>query len=92
MRRRGYTVRYCGDDAVYDTRKGTQGHLRSDTHDDGDQLDSDQYALVLSSNCKSERVTPGPLLRLNRQSDLWNTPAVHSALQNYLHPNTGRLD
>ena len=24
VRRRGYTVRYCGDDAVYDTRKGTQ--------------------------------------------------------------------
>tara|TARA_B100001769_G_scaffold270981_1_gene263065 strand:+ start:3001 stop:3819 length:819 start_codon:yes stop_codon:yes gene_type:complete len=50
VRRRGYTVRYCGDDAVYDTRKGTQGHLRSEVHDDGDELDSDQYPLVWSSN------------------------------------------
>ena len=46
VRRRGYTVRYCGDDAVYDSRKGTQSHLRSDLHEDGDQLDSLQYPLV----------------------------------------------
>ena len=50
VRRRGYTVRYCGDDAVYDTRKGTQGHLRSESHRDGDQLDSDQYPLVWSAS------------------------------------------
>lgn len=50
VRRRGYTVRYCGDDAVYDSRKGTQGHLRSDQHNDGDSLDSDQYPLVWESN------------------------------------------
>ena len=48
-RRRGYTVRYCGDDAVYDTRKGTQGHLRSDQHSDGDALDSDLYPVVWQS-------------------------------------------
>ncbi|MCS5689934.1 MAG: phytanoyl-CoA dioxygenase family protein [Actinomycetota bacterium] len=46
VRRRGYTVRYCGDDAVYDTRKGTQGHLQSDRHRDGDSLDSDLYPVV----------------------------------------------
>jgi hypothetical protein len=46
----GYTVRYCGDDAVYDTRKGTQGHLRSDQHGDGDSLDSDLYPLVWQSH------------------------------------------
>ena len=50
VRRRGYTVRYCGDDAVYDTRKGTQGHLRSESHRDGDQLDSDQYPLVWNAS------------------------------------------
>ena len=45
-RRRGYAVRYTGDDVVYDTRPGTNMHLRSFVHKDGDILDSDQYPVV----------------------------------------------
>ena len=45
-RRRGYAVRYTGDDVVYDTRPGTNVHLRSFVHKDGDVLDSDQYPVV----------------------------------------------
>ena len=46
-RRRGYTVRYTGDDAVYDTRPGTNVHLRNAELNDGDSLDSEQYPLVI---------------------------------------------
>ena len=46
LRRRGYTVRYTGDDAVYDPRPGTNMNLRSETHDDGDPLDSDRFPVV----------------------------------------------
>ena len=46
VRRRGYAVRYTGDDVVYDTRPGTNTHLRSPDHEDGDVLDSDQYPVV----------------------------------------------
>ena len=46
QRRRGYAVRYTGDDVVYDTRVGTNEHLRSSAHRDGDPLDSERYPLV----------------------------------------------
>ena len=46
VRRRGYAVRYTGDDAVYDTRPGTHPDLRSDHHIDGQRLDSDRFPLV----------------------------------------------
>ncbi len=45
-RRRGYTVRYTGDDIVYDTRSGTNNHLRNTALKDGDALDSEQYPVV----------------------------------------------
>ncbi|MDH3680070.1 MAG: phytanoyl-CoA dioxygenase family protein [Acidimicrobiia bacterium] len=47
VRRRGYTIRYTGDDAVYDTRVGTNKNLRSDVHADGDLLDSDRFPVVI---------------------------------------------
>ena len=46
QRRRGYAVRYTGDDVVYDTRVGTNENLRSSAHRDGDPLDSERYPLV----------------------------------------------
>ena len=46
-RRRGYAVRYTGDDAAYDTRIGTNLNLHSDAHADGDPLDSDRFPVVL---------------------------------------------
>ena len=46
VRRRGYAVRYTGDDAVYDTRAGTHADLRSDHHIDGQRLDSGRFPLV----------------------------------------------
>lgn len=46
VRRRGYAVRYTGDDVVYDTRPGTNKGLRSDTHEDGEPLDSKRYPVV----------------------------------------------
>ena len=46
VRRRGYTIRYTGDDAVYDTRLGTNKNLRSDAHADGDPLDSERFPVV----------------------------------------------
>jgi ectoine hydroxylase-related dioxygenase (phytanoyl-CoA dioxygenase family) len=46
-RRRGYTVRYTGDDAVYDTRPGTNTHLRCADLSDGDALDSSVFPLLL---------------------------------------------
>jgi ectoine hydroxylase-related dioxygenase (phytanoyl-CoA dioxygenase family) len=45
-RRRGYTIRYTGDDVVYDARPGTNIHLRNATLNDGDPLDSGQYPVV----------------------------------------------
>lgn len=39
-RRRGYTIRYTGDDVVYDTRPGTNIHLHNASLNDGDPLDS----------------------------------------------------
>jgi ectoine hydroxylase-related dioxygenase (phytanoyl-CoA dioxygenase family) len=46
VRRRGYTVRYTGDDARYYAGPGTNQFLRNDTLDDGAVLDSKQYPVV----------------------------------------------
>ena len=48
-RRRGYTVRYTGDDAVYDTRTGTNKYLRSADLKDGDPLDSAVFPVILTA-------------------------------------------
>jgi ectoine hydroxylase-related dioxygenase (phytanoyl-CoA dioxygenase family) len=45
-RRRGYTVRYTGDDVTYDTRPGPNEHLKSAAHADGDPLDSDRFPVA----------------------------------------------
>ncbi len=45
-RRRGYTVRYIGDDIRYDSRPGTNEHLRSDDYEDGDRLTAPLYPQV----------------------------------------------
>jgi len=50
QRRRGYAVRYTGDDVVYDTRPGTNVHLRNKLLADGQPLDSAQYPVVLRTN------------------------------------------
>ncbi|MDE0846982.1 MAG: phytanoyl-CoA dioxygenase family protein [Acidimicrobiales bacterium] len=49
VRRRGYTVRYTGDDAVYDDRTGTNLNLRSHSHQDGSLLDSARFPVVWES-------------------------------------------
>ena len=46
VRRRGYTVRYTGDDARYDTRPGTAIPLLTDELRDGDPMDSALYPVV----------------------------------------------
>ena len=46
VRRRGYAVRYTGDDVVYCERPGTNKGLRSAEHADGDPLDSSRYPVV----------------------------------------------
>jgi ectoine hydroxylase-related dioxygenase (phytanoyl-CoA dioxygenase family) len=48
IRRRGYAVRYTGDDVRYDTRPGPNEHLKSDRHADGDRLDSERFPLVIA--------------------------------------------
>ena len=45
-RRRGYTVRYTGDDVVYDVRKGISQPLLCDELQQGGPLDSDRYPVV----------------------------------------------
>lgn len=45
--RRGYTVRYTGDDVTYDSRIGTSKPLHSDVLNDGDPMDCAQYPLIL---------------------------------------------
>jgi ectoine hydroxylase-related dioxygenase (phytanoyl-CoA dioxygenase family) len=45
-RRRGYTVRYCGDDARYFSGPGSNKELRNPALADGDPLASAQYPLV----------------------------------------------
>ena len=46
VRRRGYTVRYTGDDIRYDTRPGTNEHLRGGGYADGDRLRAPLYPEV----------------------------------------------
>jgi len=46
VRRRGYTVRYTGDQAWYDTRPGTSAPLMTDELQDGDPMDSAIYPVV----------------------------------------------
>ena len=46
VRRRGYAVRYTGNDVTYSTRPGTNRDLRNAMLRDGDALDSAQYPLV----------------------------------------------
>lgn len=45
-RRRGYTVRYCGDDATYFGGPGPNAGLRNPNLKTGDDLASDQYPVV----------------------------------------------
>ncbi len=45
-RRRGYAVRYTGDDVVYDSRVGTNASLCSEGHRDGMVLTSSRYPVV----------------------------------------------
>lgn len=48
-RRRGYTVRYCGDDISYDTRPGTNTNLRCEKHTHGASLSEPRYPEVWGS-------------------------------------------
>jgi len=48
--RRGYVVRYTGDDAVYTTDIGSHKDLRNPLLKEGDKLDSEQYPVVYSGN------------------------------------------
>lgn len=45
-RRRGYTVRYCGDDVFYDPRVGTSTPVLVEGLERGDRLDSEQCPLI----------------------------------------------
>ena len=45
-RRRGYTVRYTGDNVVYDIRKGLSEPLLCDDLTPGGPLDSDRYPVI----------------------------------------------
>jgi len=46
VRRRGYTVRYLGDDAWYDTRPGTSKPMHVPGKADGDPMPCDVFPLV----------------------------------------------
>ena len=47
LRRRGYTIRYTGDDVVYDIRKGLSQPLLHDDLRPGEPLDSDWYPVII---------------------------------------------
>lgn len=47
-RRRGYSVRYTGDDAVYYAGPGSNAQLRNAALNDGDPLDCEQFPVVWS--------------------------------------------
>lgn len=49
-RRRGYTVRYCGDDVRYDPRVGTSVPVLVDGLEPGDRLDSAQCPVVFAAS------------------------------------------
>ena len=46
-RRRGYTVRYIGDDVVYDVRPGLSQPLVYDKLVPGQPMDSDRYPVLI---------------------------------------------
>ena len=46
-RRRGYTIRYVGDDVTYDPRIGVSEPLLCDALATGDRLDSQQYPIII---------------------------------------------
>lgn len=48
-RRRGYTVRYTGDDARYDPRIGTSVPLHNERLAAGDRLDSELFPLIIQA-------------------------------------------
>ena len=48
-RRRGYTVRYTGDDVVYDIRPALSQPLLTDLLKKGDALDSERYPVVIGA-------------------------------------------
>ena len=43
VRRRGYAVRYIGNDVRYSGHSGTNEHLRNDDYEDGDVLTGLSY-------------------------------------------------
>ena len=47
LRRRGYTVRYIGDDVTYNGHVATSKPLLCDSLKEGDPMDSDQYPLII---------------------------------------------
>lgn len=49
-RRRGYTVRYCGNDVYYDPRLGISTPVLVDGLQAGDRLDSEQCPLVFTTS------------------------------------------
>lgn len=49
MRRRGYTVRYTGEDVRYDARVGTSLPLHDPTLQRGDKLDGELFPLLITS-------------------------------------------
>ena len=49
-RRRGYTVRYTGDDVVYNAHIATSQPLLYDALNDGDPLDSDRYPVIIGAS------------------------------------------
>ncbi|MFT5419118.1 MAG: ectoine hydroxylase-related dioxygenase (phytanoyl-CoA dioxygenase family), partial [Gammaproteobacteria bacterium] len=48
QRRRGYTIRYVGDDVSYDPRLGVSEPLLCDLLNPGDPLDSERYPVILN--------------------------------------------
>jgi ectoine hydroxylase-related dioxygenase (phytanoyl-CoA dioxygenase family) len=48
-RRRGYTVRYTGDDAVHDERPGTSVPLHDATKKTGEPMDGDQFPRIIGT-------------------------------------------
>jgi ectoine hydroxylase-related dioxygenase (phytanoyl-CoA dioxygenase family) len=48
-RRRGYTVRYTGDDVTYDDRPGISKQLLTDALQNGEALDCAQYPVIIQT-------------------------------------------
>jgi hypothetical protein len=48
-RRRGYTVRYTGDDVTYDDRPGISKQLLTDALHNGEALDCEQYPVIIQA-------------------------------------------